>query len=67
VFGRHQTRLAQEWIIGAVDAYSKPGTGSGYAYSVRDSMGRYLDGDKTYKITMPAPVPAWSVLVIHGL
>ena len=39
-------------------AYSKPGTGSAYAYAARDSMGRYLDGGKTYKITLPAPIPA---------
>jgi hypothetical protein len=45
---------------------SKPGTGSAYAVSVRDSAGRYLDGGKTYKITLPGPVPAsrfWSFTV----
>jgi hypothetical protein len=32
-------------------------------------MGRYLDGDKTYKITLPAPIPAgqfWSFMVYDG-
>ena len=31
--------------------------------TARDSQGRYLDGGKTYKVTLPAPIPAarfWS-------
>ena len=47
-------------------AAAKPGTGSAYGYSVRDSQGRYLDGSKTYKVTLPGPVPAanfWSFTV----
>lgn len=47
-------------------AAAKPGTGSAYAVAVRDSQGRYLDGGKTYKITLPAPIPAgqfWSFTV----
>jgi hypothetical protein len=50
-------------------AFSKPGTGSAYAYATRDSKGRYLDGSKTYKITLPAPIPAaqfWSFMVYDG-
>jgi hypothetical protein len=50
-------------------AYSKPGTGSAYAYATRDSKGRYLDGSKTYKITLPSPIPAgqfWSFMVYDG-
>jgi hypothetical protein len=50
-------------------AFSKPGTGSAYAYAARDSMGRYLDGSKTYRITLPAPVPVgqfWSFMVYDG-
>ncbi len=50
-------------------AFSKPGTGSAYAYAGRDSMGHYLDGGKTYKITLPAPIPAgqfWSFMVYDG-
>lgn len=42
------------------------GQGSNYAYSERDSDGEYLDGGKTYKITMPAPIPVnnfWSFMV----
>jgi hypothetical protein len=45
---------------------SKPGTGSAYAGAFRDSQGRYLDGGKTYKITLPGPIPAnqfWSFTV----
>lgn len=50
-------------------AAARPGTGSAYAYAVRDSMGRYLDGGKTYKITLPAPIPVanfWSFMVYDG-
>jgi hypothetical protein len=38
-------------------AAAKPGTGSAYAANVRDSAGRYLDGSKTYSVTLPGPVP----------
>ena len=47
-------------------APSKPGVGSAYAYTARDATGSYLDGGKTYKVTLPAPVPAarfWSFTV----
>lgn len=47
-------------------ADAKPGSGSAYAYAVRDAKGEYLDGGKTYKVTLPAPVPAaafWSLTV----
>ncbi len=47
-------------------ADAKPGTGSAYAFAVRDSTGTYLDGGKTYKVTLPAPIPAgqfWSFTV----
>ncbi|MEJ0092953.1 MAG: DUF1214 domain-containing protein [Methylocella sp.] len=50
-------------------ANSTPGTGSAYAYATRDSKGEYLDGAKTYKITLPAPIPAkqfWSFMVYDG-
>jgi hypothetical protein len=45
---------------------SKPGTGSAYGLIARDSQGRYFDGGKNYKITLPAPIPAanfWSFMV----
>jgi len=41
-------------------------TGSVYAGASQDSKGNYLDGSRTYKITLPAPVPAknfWSFVV----
>jgi hypothetical protein len=50
-------------------AFSKPGTGSAYAIAARDSKGEYLDGGKTYKITLPAPIPVgqfWSFMVYDG-
>ena len=50
-------------------ASSKPGTGSAYAYAGRDAKGEYLDGGKTYKITLPAPIPVgqfWSFMVYDG-
>ena len=45
---------------------AKPGSGSAYAIAGRDSQGRYFDGSKTYKITLPAQVPAarfWSFTI----
>ncbi|MBP1775694.1 MAG: uncharacterized protein H6Q86_1700, partial [candidate division NC10 bacterium] len=35
-----------------------PGTGSAYAIAPRDSAGNYLDGGRTYKVTLPGPIPA---------
>jgi hypothetical protein len=42
------------------------GVGSQYAGAVRDAAGRYLDGSKTYRLHLPANIPAkdfWSVVV----
>ncbi len=36
---------------------SKPGTGSAYALAFRDAMGSYLDGGRSYKVTLPGPIP----------
>jgi hypothetical protein len=50
-------------------AFAKPGSGSAYAYSTRDAKGEYLEGGKTYKITLPAPIPVaqfWSFVVYDG-
>lgn len=47
-------------------AAAKPGTGSAYAFAVRDAKGQYFDGGKTYKVTLPAPIPVgqfWSFVV----
>ena len=45
---------------GITPAMTSPpvGTGSVYAMTARDNNGQYLDGSKTYKVTLPAPVPA---------
>lgn len=45
---------------------SRPGTGSAYAITVRDAHGNYLDGGKTYTLTLPGPIPAknfWALTV----
>ena len=42
------------------------GAGSQYAWGDRDSSGNYLDGAKSYRLTLPSNVPAknfWSVVV----
>ena len=42
------------------------GTGSVYAFTAHDESGAYLDGSRTYSVTLPAPVPAkdfWSLTV----
>lgn len=42
------------------------GKGSQYAYAVADKDGNYLDGKKTYRLNIPANVPAkdfWSVVI----
>ena len=47
-------------------AKPKVGTGSAYEIGAHDSQGRYLDGGKTYKVTLPSPVPAkdfWSFTI----
>ncbi len=45
------------------------GAGTQYLYTERDAEGNYLDGGKTYKITLPGPVPVkqfWSFMVYDG-
>ena len=45
---------------------AKPGTGSAYAATFRDSKGDIFDGGKTYKVTLPGPIPAknfWALTV----
>ena len=42
------------------------GQGSLYWLGLKDAAGKYVDGSKTYKLTLPQPVPAklfWSVTV----
>lgn len=48
---------------------SAVGKGSAYLFTAHDSEGRFLDGGKTYKISLPGPVPAkdfWSFVVYSG-
>ncbi len=43
-----------------------PGAGSLYWLGLKDNTGAYLDGSKTYKLTVPQPVPGklfWSVTI----
>ena len=43
-----------------------PGIGSQYAAACRDAEGNYLDGTKTYKLTLPPDPPAkdfWSIVL----
>jgi len=50
-------------------ASPKVGSGSVYAFTAKDSKGRYLDGSKTYKVNMPCPIPMnnfWSFMVYSG-
>lgn len=47
-------------------AAAKPGSGSAYAFTARDGNGDFLDGGKTYRVTLPAPIPVgqfWSFTV----
>lgn len=47
----------------------KVGLGSVYGIGAQDVNGDFLDGGKTYKVTLPSPVPAkdfWSFMVYDG-
>ncbi|MDH0893250.1 MULTISPECIES: DUF1254 domain-containing protein [unclassified Pseudomonas] len=71
VKGEHYTDLdAQVHMF--INAYSTsagmmtsiPGVGAKFLEGIKDSRGRFLSGDSTYRLTLPAGVPAklfWSV------
>ena len=47
-------------------AIAMPGVGSQYAGAFRDANGQYLDGSKTYRLTLPPNIPAknfWSIVL----
>jgi hypothetical protein len=66
------TRVRWHYVAtGCTPAMATPkvGTGSIYATASRDSEGNYLDGGKTYTVTLPYPVPAkkfWAFTVYSG-
>ena len=37
---------------------ARPGTGSAYGLTFRDGGGTFIDGGRTYKVTLPGPIPA---------
>lgn len=54
------------WGTGSTIGVQEPGGGSVYFSAFADEGGAYLDGSKSYKLTIPGPVPAglfWSVTV----
>ena len=65
------TYARDKWFFQAIAAspamfHRGAGAGSLYWLGLRDASGNYLEGGKTYRLTVPQPVPAklfWSVTV----
>lgn len=65
----------ETWFYQAIGASPsmfrrKEGSGSLYWLGLKDGTGKYVDGGKTYKLTIPTPVPAklfWSVTIYDAL
>lgn len=54
------------WGTSSTIGKQEPGSGSVYYSSFKDQTGTYIDGTKSYRMTIPGPVPAklfWSVTV----
>lgn len=80
VIGNHEFMSKENWLhrdartmfmynatgITPAMAIAMVGVGSQYAAAAKDATGEYLDGSKTYQLTLPANVPAkdfWSILL----
>jgi hypothetical protein len=69
--GYHDGYARQKWFYQAqIESPAMfrrtPGAGSLYWLGTRDSTGAYLDGSRSYTLTVPLPVPAelfWSITV----
>ncbi|WET02994.1 DUF1254 domain-containing protein [Flavobacterium sp. YJ01] len=65
----------ETWFYQAIGASPsmfrrKEGGGSLYWLGLKDAEGKYVDGGKTYKLTIPTPVPAklfWSITIYDAI
>lgn len=51
-------------VVTPAMAHAQVGAGSAYAYTAMDSAGAWLDGGRTYRLTLPSGIPAksfWSI------
>lgn len=71
-FERHHARLLDArtqfhyfaTVITPAMAHAQIGAGSAYAYTAKDVTGAWLDGGRTYRLTLPPSIPAknfWAV------